>query len=407
MNSPTTLPQSNPPSQDRTVLVLALRIGVATLSRLCLNTARRFPYPFAPALSRALDVPLTAITSLIAVTQATGFLGILFGPVADRFGYRVMMLAGLGMLIAGMFGGGLFPCYGFIFAALFLAGLGKSLFDPALQAYVGERIPFKRRGLVIGILETAWAASTLLGVPLVGLLIEIWGWRSPFILLGTVGLLSGIALFTLIPREDGTPKPRSRSRIFLGAWTHLFHERPARGIMGFAFLVSVANDNLFVVYGVWFENHFGLGILALGLGTTVIGAAELLGETLTATIADRIGLERSIVAGLLLSGLSYFLLPFLGYSIGLAMGGLFFVFFTLEFSIVTCLTLCTEVLPAYRATMMSGYFAAASMGRVVGALLGGPVWLKGDIEGISMVSTGLTALALISLLWGLKGWRRI
>lgn len=407
MHSPDTSSPTNPPTRESPSLELALRIGAATLSRLCLNTARRFPYPFAPALSRGLGVPLPAITSLIAVNQATGFLGALFGPVADRFGYRIMMLAGLGLLVTGMFAGGLFPYYGSVLTALFFAGLGKSLFDPALQAYMGEKVPFERRGLIIGVLETSWAGSTLLGVPLVGLLMEKWGWRSPFIVLGILGLFGMISLFFLMPREGRTRKSGRPTRMFAGAWGHLFHERPALGVMGFALLVSAANDNLFVVYGVWFENNFGLSILALGLGTAMIGAAELLGEALTATIADRIGLKRSVVAGLLLSGLSYFLLPLLGNTMGLAMGGLFFVFLTLEFSIVTCLSLCTEVLPAYRATMMSGYFAAAGIGRVLGALLGGPVWLVWNIQGISIISTGLTALALFSLLWGLKGWRRV
>ena len=43
---------SNRPAQR-----LAWKIGAATLSRLSLNTARRFAYPFAPALSRGLGVP--------------------------------------------------------------------------------------------------------------------------------------------------------------------------------------------------------------------------------------------------------------------------------------------------------------------------------------------------------------
>ena len=61
---------------------LSLILVATTLCRLVLNTARRFAYPFAPALSRGLGVPLTAITSLIAVNQATSILGFVFGPVA-------------------------------------------------------------------------------------------------------------------------------------------------------------------------------------------------------------------------------------------------------------------------------------------------------------------------------------
>jgi MFS family permease len=94
-------------------------MGLATACRLVLNTARRFAYPFAPVLSRGLGVPLTAITSLIAVNQATSIIGMFFGPVADLLGYRLMMLAGLGMLATGMFAGGFLPFYGVILVSFF------------------------------------------------------------------------------------------------------------------------------------------------------------------------------------------------------------------------------------------------------------------------------------------------
>ena len=74
---------------------LVWKVGLATLCRLILNSARRFAYPFAPALSRGLGVHLTAITSVIAVNQATAVLGIFFGPLTDRLGYRFMMMAGM------------------------------------------------------------------------------------------------------------------------------------------------------------------------------------------------------------------------------------------------------------------------------------------------------------------------
>jgi DHA1 family inner membrane transport protein len=72
---------------------LLCQLGVALVARLVLNTSRRMPYTFAPTLSRGLEVPLTAITSLIAINQATGLLGPVFGPLADRWGYRFMPLA--------------------------------------------------------------------------------------------------------------------------------------------------------------------------------------------------------------------------------------------------------------------------------------------------------------------------
>ena len=90
--------QPRPRAQDRLDSKLIWQIEVATLSRLFLNTARRFPYPFAPALSRGLGVPLTAVTRLIAANQITGISGLFFAPLGDRWGYRVMLLAGLGLV---------------------------------------------------------------------------------------------------------------------------------------------------------------------------------------------------------------------------------------------------------------------------------------------------------------------
>ncbi len=393
---------------------LTFQLGVATLARLIINVSRRFAYPFASALSRGLGVPLTAITSLIAVNQVTGVLSPVFGPLGDRWGYRVMMLTGLSMLTGGMLAGGLLPVYGMVLLALFLAGLGKSIFDPALHAYVGERVPYQRRGLAIGMLEFAWAGSALVGIPLVGLLIERLGWRSPFFVLGGLGLLSVVALRALIPddghRQRTCPGPQVQGHTenllgFREAWRRLGRDRAALGALAFGLLVSAANDSLFVVYGVWMESAFGLSIVVLGAATTVIGLAELLGEGLTASIADRLGLKRAIVAGLILSALSYILLPLMGRTLPLALMGLFVTFLTFEFTIVTAFSLFTEILPNARATMMSSSVAAISIGRVMGALVGGPVWLAGGMWATGVVSAAVSGLALVLLVWGLRGWR--
>lgn len=391
-------------TDDRPVSGLAWKVGLATLCRLILNSARRFAYPFAPALSRGLGVNLTAVTSLIAINQATAILGIFFGPLADRWGYRFMMLTGMGVLAVGMISGGFFPFYGVILVALFLAGLGKSIFDPAIQAYVGEHVPYHRRGMVIGVIEFSWAGSTLLGIPLIGVLIEHFGWRSPFYAMGGAALLGVLALMVLIPKDRANPVKNPVGGRIWDAWRKLITERSTLGAVGFAFFVSAANDNLFVVYGAWLEKSFSLSIIALGLGTSIIGVAELAGEGLTAAISDWLGLKRSVVIGLSLCVVSYVVLPLMSQTLPLALSGLFCVFLTYEFTIVSALSLCTELLPGTRATMMSGFLGAAGAGRVIGALIGGPIWLKGGILITGFVSAAISTLGLLCLVWGLRDW---
>ncbi len=387
---------------------LILPIGGITYSRLVLNTAKRFAYPFAPALSRGLGVSLTAITSLIAANQVTSLLGLLIGPLSDRWGYRKMMIAGMALLSTGMLAAAWFPFYAVVLVALFMAGLGKSILDPAVQAWAGNRVPYERRALVIGVLEISWAASTLVGIPLVAVLMDRYGWRSPFLILGLSGLIGAVILFYTIPDEQPLAASQTARSwpTYLGAYARLFRSKPALGALGYGFFVSAANDNLFVVYGAWLETRFGMGLIALGMGTSLIGLAELVGEGLTATIADRLGLTRALLGGLLLVIVGYAGLPFAARSLAAAMAGLAFIFLAFEFTMVTSLSLCTELLPGFRATMMAGFLAAAGVGRVLGALMGGAVWQAGGIMATCSLSSGLSLLGLLCLAVGMRDWQR-
>jgi predicted MFS family arabinose efflux permease len=392
------------PAESR--LQLILKIVVVVICRLVLSTARRFVYPFAPVLSRGLGVPLTSITSLIAVNWATSLLGVFFGPLADRFGYRKMMIFGLMMLAGGMFAGGFFPFYGVILIALFLAGLGKNVFDPAVQAYVSERVPYGRRATAIGFLEISWAGSTLLGIPLIALLIDRVGWQSPFFAMGGMGLAGIFALSVLFPLdEQSMSKPRP-SMPFIKILSVIAQDRASVGALAFVFFFSAAIDNLFVIYGAWLEQAFNVSVVTLGMATGIIGVAELVGEILVATISDRFGLKRVVLIGTTLCIFTYGLLPFAAQTLMSALAGLFVHFLIFEFTIISSVALCTELQPGMRATVIAGFFAAAGLGRILGAMSGGPVWLAGGIISTGLVSAIVTTLAFLTLFWGLRGWRK-
>jgi predicted MFS family arabinose efflux permease len=376
---------------------------LATFFRLALNTARRFVYPFAPLLSRDLHVPLTAVTTLIAVNQTTGLLGLAAGPVADRWGSRTVMRMGMALLAIGMLICAIAPIYGFVLAGLLLAGLAKTVFDPAVQAFVGNRVPYERRGMAIGAIETAWAGSTLVGIPVMALIIDQFGLRWSFLAMAVLGGLGYVILARVFPAATNSIAHQVPRQGILSSLAQLIRIRPAAGMLGFAFWMSLGNDNLFVVFGAWFERDFGVSLVALGFSSSVIGAAELMGETVTALWADRMGLKRSLVGGMLLATGCYALLPIIGTSLTAALVGLFLIFLTFEFSVVCSFSVASELLPNARATMMAGVLATAGIGRMIGALTGGALWTWAGLWAVAAVSVAATLSALASLLWGLQG----
>jgi predicted MFS family arabinose efflux permease len=209
----------------------------------------------------------------------------------------------------------------------------------------------------------------------------------------------------LIPAHAGRKPQVGLAGDMLKRWQQLFHTPRAVGMLLFAFAINMANDVLFVVYGVWLEGSFGLTVVALGVTTIVIGVAELGGEGLTVLLADRIGLGRAVTGSLALSALAYALFPFFASSLNMALAALFMVFLIFEFNIVSAISLFTEILPDARATMMSGYKAAAGMGRVVGALIGIPILLATGITGVGLTAGGICLLGLVALVWALRRWR--
>ena len=379
----------------------------ATLIKLLLNTGRRFVYPFAPAMSRELEVPLTAVTSIIATSQAVSLLGLFSGPIADRTGYRFMMQCGLAMLAMGMLLCGLVPVYWPVFAGLVLASFGKIVFDPAIQAFIGSTVPYSRRGRVIGLIEMSWAGSTLIGIPALALIIDRVGLQISFIVMALLGALGWLGVGRIIGAGQEHAAGEKRQSGIVQSLLVLLKHRAAAGMLAYAFWISIANDCLFVVYGAWFEQAFLASVVTIGFSTVSIGCAELLGESLTTLFADKIGLKRSVLLGLFLTVCAYLLLPFVGRTLPLAMAGMFLVFLTFEFTIVTSFSLCTELLPDQRATTMAGFYATAGIGRMLGVVLGGLLWQFGGIESVSRISAVLTCLGLVSVVWGLKNWNPV
>lgn len=366
-----------------------------TFASVIINTSHRMIYPFLPEIGRGLAVQPGTMRLLVSARSAMGFASPLFGPASDRFGRRAIMGVGLAILTISLLLVPLSPVLVVSMVALALTSLPKLVYTPAVQAYVGDRVPYERRGRAFGIVETSWSIALLVGAPVIGFGMQRLGWSSPFWGLAAFSALAWVATMLVIRRDAGTLGASITSvRTFVQSWGFLLRNPAALGALGYAFLIDVANENMFVVYGYWMEGNFGLRVAAIGLFTAVIGFADLVGELVVTTLADRIGKRRMVVISLVVSSLAYVGLPWTGLNRAAALVTLFLMFLGFEITNVASGLIVSELVPAARGSMMALLATAYSVGRALGALLSGPVWELGGFALNGAVSGAVNLLAL-------------
>jgi DHA1 family inner membrane transport protein len=374
---------------------MRLQIALFTLIKVLYNTSYRMVYPFLSAFASGLGLDLSAFAIIFSARSFTGVLGPFLAPIADRRGRKTSMLLGMGVYLLGIGMVTLWPSYITFFAAVVLAALGSnSIFLPALQAYLGDRVAYERRGLVLANTETSWSLAFIVGVPLVGFLIGASTWIAPFPFLLGLGVLAFIAVLVVVPATPPAAQPAGTPWHGLG---RVLTYGPALAALVLSFAITAANESVNLVFGVWMEDTFGLKLAALGAASAVIGISELSGESLAGLLADRLGKERAIRAGILLSLLSTLALNLLSASEAGATLGLFFFYLSFEFTIVCCLPLITEVLPEARASLMAANVAAFSLGRAAGSLIAPWLYQGPGFQANTFAALAFYLLALVAL----------
>lgn len=362
--------------------------------RIVLNATYRMIYPFLNAYASGMGISLQTASLPLTGRSLAGVMGPLLAPVADRYGRKVGMLSGLLLFSLGVSLVAARPAFSTFFAALVMAHLGNMMFLPAMQAYLGDRIPYQRRGAVLAVTEMSWSLSFILIVPLVGLLIARLNWAAPFILLSGLGWLALLMVAWRIPADR--PHPETRPTAIWQNLGRVLADSRSRTALAFSLLITLANEVVNLVFGVWMKDTFHLEIVALGLAATVIGAAELSGEAATAVLVDRVGKKRAVLAGVIFTSLASLALPLIGRSVAGALAGLFLFYLGFEFTLVSYIPLMTEVMPEARATLMAVNLASTSLGRAFGALAGGWLYTMG-FGANALAALLLNGLALVAL----------
>jgi predicted MFS family arabinose efflux permease len=378
---------------------LAVQLVGLTFARLFLNTGIRMVYPFLPALARGLGVPITAVYDLVIVRNLAGFLSPLFSPLSERFGRKPIIMGAMLLFSLGCFLVVLWPAYWPLGLTLCLIAIAKAIYDPAMQAYLGDTVPYGQRGRALSVTELSWAGALLVGAPAVGFTMQRWGWQTPFLWLGLAAMGTAALLGYALPRVGN----RAGQVATLYDLLPVLRRHPVIWAAAvYVLLAMAANETFFIVYGDWMEESFSLTLTTLGLASGIIGGSEIIGELASGMLVDRLGKRPVVIVTGLFTAAMYYLLPYFSRNLSGALASLFALFLFFEITVVGAIPLLTEIVPGARSLVMSTVIAAAALGRALGTALGPAVWARGGLANNGLVAAVIMAAAMLIL----AGWVR-
>jgi EmrB/QacA subfamily drug resistance transporter len=147
-----------------------------------------------PSLTRYFNVPITTISwvTLLYLVTSTAALTT-FGRVADIFGRKWIYLGGLVVFMLGSAICGFSTTIWQLFAGRAIEGVGVAMALSNSIALLSEVFPAEKRGMAIGVLETAVAVALTVGPTIGGFLVSAFGWQFIFFVNLPLGVLNVIA----------------------------------------------------------------------------------------------------------------------------------------------------------------------------------------------------------------------
>lgn len=242
----------------RTILILGALSAFGPL-------AIDFYLPAFPAMALAFGTD----EKHVQLTLAAYFLGLsigqlAYGPVADRFGRRIPLLTGVGLFTLASLACAYAPSLEWLIAARFVQALGGCAGMVISRAVVSDKCDAVGSAKVFSQLMLVMGLAPILAPMLGGLLVNLHGWQSIFIMLTLFSALAGLAVALGLPESLPAHVPRQPLSGALRQYGRLLADRV---FLGHALTGGIAIAGMFAyiagspfvfikLYGVPAE-HFG------------------------------------------------------------------------------------------------------------------------------------------------------
>ncbi len=254
--------------------------------------------PAIPATAAAFATSPTKAqlsVSLFFVGFALGQAG--FGPLADRFGRRPVLLAGIVGYLAATIACAVAPTIDSLLAARLVQGLAAASGPILGRAIIRDRFDGAEMARVMSLVLAAFITAPLIAPSIGALILTLGSWRWIFWFLALYGAV--LLTLVLVYLEESLPRPDPEAldpRRLIGAYRSVLGEPVSRRfgalvVIGLAMLLVylVSASPIFMV-------TYGLSPTAFGLVFALIAVCSALGSLVNTRLVHRFALEAITLA---------------------------------------------------------------------------------------------------------------
>ncbi|WP_316978921.1 multidrug effflux MFS transporter [Shumkonia mesophila] len=281
-----------------TASLLAILIAATALGPLSLNIF----IPSIPGLQTTFAADYGTV-QLVLTLYLVGLAGaqLVHGPLSDRFGRRPVMLGGLALHLVGSAACLAAPSIGWLIAGRIVQAIGGCVGMVLGRAIVRDLFDRERTASILAYITMAMMVAPMLS-PTIGGFLDVWfGWRSSFAFVLGLGALLAAATWKWLPETLAQPAEGGSFHTILPDFGRLLRQRIFCG-----YSLQIASTALTFMAFLGSAPYVTVRLLDrppsdYGLYFIPIAGAYIVANFAAARISPRVGIDRMITLGVLIT----------------------------------------------------------------------------------------------------------
>lgn len=254
--------------------------------------------PGLPGFSRAMQVSEGAAQAMISAAMLCASLGaVIYGPLADRYGRRPVLLGAMLLSAIGALAAAAAPVFGGALAGRIVQSLGAAAGMVLARAVAQDLYGSRGAHTVISKITALMVVAPMLAPAAGGVLAGAFGWRGVFVAIGVVSVGLTIWVYYGFRESARVFSPKLDIASALGDFRGIL-AKPAflgHAAMGSALLASFF---MFVSGAPYlFERGFGIGPTGFGMLFIIAAFVYMMANLASPRVSERLGRGRTMQLG--------------------------------------------------------------------------------------------------------------